>query len=64
MDTLSDGAEMKTSTTRTEDKSNQINSNEKKEWNAPQMHEMGTDNTESGWLKYHHETPSWATLES
>ena len=48
MDTLLGGAEMKTTTTRTEDKSNQIDPNEKKEWNAPQMKEMGAKDAKNG----------------
>lgn len=43
---------------------NQQEESEKKEWNAPQINELGVDKTESGWSFYHSEAPSWAQLQS
>ena len=59
MGILLGGAEMKTSTTSSEDKRNQIDPDEKKEWNAPQVKEFGVDNTETGTTTGGPESSPW-----
>ena len=55
---------MKTSTTRTEDKSNQIDSNVKKEWHSPLIVKLDSGNTESGSVSATMEVTPIATAAS